>query len=56
MGAYSDSRGALMIRKEVAAYIKNRDGLKEDPNPDHIFLTGACSMLHACKLAAGASR
>ena len=30
-----------MIRKEVAAYIKNRDGLKEDPNPDHIFLTGA---------------
>jgi hypothetical protein len=34
VGAYSDSRSALMIRKEVAAYIKNRDGLEEDPNPD----------------------
>jgi len=68
IGAYSDSRGALAIRKEVrlpasvricaarrahssppagmvrtqvAQYIKNRDGLKEDPNADHIFLTGA---------------
>ena len=26
---------------QVAEYIKNRDGLKEAPNPDHIFLTGA---------------
>jgi hypothetical protein len=80
LGAYSDSRGALAIRKEaraaaaapppalrthiphvhtisdvffppfpplsfflrhqVAEYIKNRDGLKDTPNPDHIFLTG----------------
>jgi glutamate--glyoxylate aminotransferase len=51
-GAYSDSRGALGIRQEVAAYIKKRDGLKDDPNPDHIFLTdgasvGVRSMLNA---------
>ena len=44
VGAYSDSRGALAIRKEVAAYIKNRDGLSEDPNPDHIFLTDGASV------------
>jgi hypothetical protein len=25
---------------QVAEYIKNRDGLKDTPNPDHIFLTG----------------
>ena len=68
VGAYSDSRGALAIRKEarapsqrpaqarahsntprvaqVAQYIKDRDGLKDDPNPDHIFLTGASSLPH----------
>lgn len=41
IGAYSDSRGALGIRQEVANYIKERDGLATAPNPDHIFLTGA---------------
>ncbi len=83
LGAYSDSRGALAIRKEarassrcpcrvrvmhachtrsltcsrlhfwsiqVAEYIKNRDGLKDTPNPDHIFLTGARPLLHDARM------
>ena len=43
-GAYSDSRGSLAIRKEVAAFIKQRDGLAVEPNPDHIFLTDGASV------------
>jgi len=43
-GAYSDSRGALGIRQEVARYIKERDGLSTLPNPDHIFLTDGASV------------
>ena len=44
VGAYSDSRGALAIRKEVAEYIQKRDGLRTTPNPDHIFLTDGASV------------
>lgn len=44
LGAYSDSRGALDIRKEVAAFIARRDGLAVPPNPDHIFLTDGASV------------
>ena len=40
VGAYSDSRGALGIRQEVAQFISKRDGTPvEEINPDHIFLT-----------------
>lgn len=34
LGAYSDSRGALGVRKDVAAFIQARDGTKQAPNPD----------------------
>jgi len=43
VGAYSDSRGALGIRQEVADYIAARDGVPA-PNPDHIFLTDGASV------------
>lgn len=43
IGAYSDSRGALGIRQEVANYIAERDGVPA-PNPDHIFLTDGASV------------
>jgi len=43
VGAYSDSRGALGIRQEVANYIAERDGVPT-PNPDHIFLTDGASV------------
>eukprot|EP00890_Picochlorum_soloecismus_P003603 jgi/Picsp_1/4243/NSC_01752-R1_alanine aminotransferase len=42
MGAYTDSRGALGIRKEVAEYIEKRDG--HPANPEHIFLTDGASV------------
>lgn len=32
VGAYSDSRGAEGVRKEVAAYIEKRDGFPADPD------------------------
>ena len=32
VGAYSDSRGAEGVRKEVAAYIGKRDGYPADPD------------------------
>jgi len=44
IGAYSDSRGALGIRQEVAKYIQERDGLPTAMNPDHIFLTDGASV------------
>jgi glutamate--glyoxylate aminotransferase len=44
LGAYSDSRGALGIRQEVANYIAHRDGLATPPNPDHVFLTDGASV------------
>lgn len=44
MGAYSDSRGSLDIRTEVASFIQKRDGLPKPTNPDHIFLTDGASV------------
>eukprot|EP00884_Botryococcus_braunii_P023360 jgi/Botrbrau1/9708/Bobra.0388s0003.1 len=41
VGAYSDSRGAEGVRREVAAYIQKRDGFPSDP--DAIFLTDGAS-------------
>ncbi len=32
MGAYSDSRGAEGVRKEIAEFISKRDGYPSDPN------------------------
>ena len=43
IGAYSDSRGSLGIRQEVANYIAERDGVPA-PNPDHVFLTDGASV------------
>lgn len=50
VGAYSDSRGALGIRQEVAQFIAKRDGTPvEEINPDHIFLTdGASVAVRSC--------
>jgi len=50
IGAYSDSRGALGIRQEVAQFISKRDGTPvEEINPDHIFLTdGASVAVRSC--------
>ena len=31
IGAYCDSKGSLGVRKEVAEFIKNRDGFPSDP-------------------------
>jgi len=48
IGAYSDSRGALGIRKEVAQFIADRDGVAPT-NPDNIFLTdGASVAVRSC--------
>jgi glutamate--glyoxylate aminotransferase len=32
LGAYSDSRGAEGVRKEIAEFISKRDGHPSDPN------------------------
>ena len=40
-GAYSHSQGVLGIRKDVADFIKARDGVESDP--DKIFLTNGAS-------------
>lgn len=42
VGAYSDSRGAMGVRKEVADFIQRRDGYPS--NPGHIFLTDGASV------------
>jgi glutamate--glyoxylate aminotransferase len=42
LGAYTDSRGAPGIRKEVAEYIERRDGVPA--NPDNIYLTDGASV------------
>ncbi|KAK3262800.1 hypothetical protein CYMTET_28364 [Cymbomonas tetramitiformis] len=42
VGAYSDSRGNGLLRKEVAAFIERRDG--HPSNPDNIFLTDGASV------------
>lgn len=41
IGAYSNSQGALGIRKSVARFISNRDGF--ELNPSNIFLTAGAS-------------
>mmetsp|Transcript_30639 Transcript_30639/g.51773 ORF Transcript_30639/g.51773 Transcript_30639/m.51773 type:complete len:483 (+) Transcript_30639:242-1690(+) len=41
LGAYTDSRGSPLIRKQVAAWLEKRDGLRS--NFDHIFLTDGAS-------------
>ena len=50
IGAYTDSRGSLGVRKEVAEYIQRRDG--HPSNPDHIFLTDGASVAVATVLQA----
>mmetsp|Transcript_23246 Transcript_23246/g.38531 ORF Transcript_23246/g.38531 Transcript_23246/m.38531 type:complete len:515 (-) Transcript_23246:70-1614(-) len=40
-GAYSHSQGAMMFRKDIAAFIQERDGL--EANPDDIFMTNGAS-------------
>ena len=42
VGAYTDSRGAAGVRKEVADFIAKRDGYPS--NPDNIFLTDGASV------------
>lgn len=42
IGAYCDSKGSLGVRKEVAEFIKNRDGFPSDP--ENIFLTDGASV------------
>lgn len=42
IGAYSDSKGNLYIREEVAKYIEKRDGYPSDP--ENIFLTDGASV------------
>lgn len=37
VGAYSDSAGALVLRKQIAAAIERRDGYPA--SPDEIYLT-----------------
>jgi DNA-binding transcriptional MocR family regulator len=47
VGAYSHSQGVLHIRKNVAKFIEERDGVPS--NPDNIFLTaGASEGVKAC--------
>jgi aspartate/methionine/tyrosine aminotransferase len=43
VGAYTDSRGSLFIRNQVAEFLERRDGLKGD-GPDRIFLTDGASV------------
>lgn len=42
VGAYTDSRGSLGLREEVAAFIERRDGYPS--HPDLIFLTDGASV------------
>ncbi|KAG1680369.1 hypothetical protein FOA52_015460 [Chlamydomonas sp. UWO 241] len=42
MGAYSDSRGNLLVRSEVAQFFTDRDGFPS--SPDNIFLTDGASV------------
>lgn len=42
LGAYTDSRGTMSVRKQVAAFLERRDGLKA--SPDNIFLTDGASV------------
>jgi len=42
LGAYTDSRGAPLVRKQVAEFLERRDGLKS-PGVDNIFLTDGAS-------------
>ncbi len=42
VGAYTDSAGLEVVRKDIADYIKNRDGGIAS-NPDDIFLTHGAS-------------
>lgn len=37
VGAYSDSAGALVLRKQIAAAIERRDGYPA--NPEELYLT-----------------
>mmetsp|Transcript_83943 Transcript_83943/g.166623 ORF Transcript_83943/g.166623 Transcript_83943/m.166623 type:complete len:494 (+) Transcript_83943:82-1563(+) len=41
LGAYSDSKGHLVFRKEVAKFLEARDGFAADP--EHIFLSDGAS-------------
>jgi len=41
LGAYSDSKGHLVFRKEVATFLEARDGFVADP--EHIFLSDGAS-------------
>lgn len=46
LGAYSDSKGMLFVRKAIAEFIERRDStatLKVESNPDHIYLTDGAS-------------
>ena len=38
IGAYTDSRGALHVRNEIAEFIQRRDG-QDLPDGDNIFIT-----------------
>uniref|UniRef100_A0A7R9Z8F2 Aminotransferase class I/classII large domain-containing protein n=1 Tax=Chlamydomonas euryale TaxID=1486919 RepID=A0A7R9Z8F2_9CHLO len=42
MGAYSDSRGNLLVRQEVADFFTKRDGVPS--SPDRIFITDGASV------------
>ncbi|MBC8213335.1 MAG: aminotransferase class I/II-fold pyridoxal phosphate-dependent enzyme [Candidatus Marinimicrobia bacterium] len=47
MGAYTDSKGPLFIRENIAKYIDKRDGVNSEigvpANPDNIFMTDGAS-------------
>lgn len=49
IGAYSDSRGAEGVRREVAAYIEKRDGFPSDPDVripfPNLLLPSLCLLL-----------
>lgn len=47
LGAYSDSAGALVLRKQIAAALQKRDGFPA--SPDELYLTdGASPAVHYC--------
>ena len=41
VGAYTDSRGSMLVRRQVAEFLERRDGLVANPN--HIFLSDGAS-------------
>ena len=41
VGAYTDSRGSMLVRRQVADFLERRDGLVANPN--HIFLSDGAS-------------